>query len=180
MGCNPASPLPSTWCQPLQGQTGVFTPQLAPRCATIGPAPFTGGSRRALRRPDQPLPASVLARLPCILLLLLPLPLPERPRVPWKDSAPRSRAWLTWDPVGGVTKVPGRGCSWRAGRPGVLSLYTGLAPVMRAGSFIMFVRTNQRVGAWPTMRDLGGKEGGGRRRSRELEEELLRSSSLKC
>lgn len=57
--------------------------------------------------------------------------------------------------------MPGRGCSLRAGRPGLLSLYTGLAPVMRAGSFIMFVRTNQREGAWPTMRDLGGEEGGG-------------------
>lgn len=91
-------------------------------------------------------------------------------------------AGLTWAPMG---QVSGRRRGWglRAGVEGAassyLSLYSCLAPVMRAGSFIMSARTNQSAGAWPA-----GREDAGLEQDRMLEQAGRRkcsvSSFLKC
>lgn len=134
--CVPAIP-PSLPTAPRQRSYSA----LAPRCATIGPTPFTGRSHRTYGNRIRVCPPFCRARLQRILL-----PLPGEPR----GIHRRAQGWVylgtsrSGAQVSAWRRTRTAGCGRAGQHAGGFLLYTRLAPVMRAGSFIMPARTNQR------------------------------------
>lgn len=106
-----------------------------------GPTPFTGRSHRTYGNRIRVCPPFCRARLQRILL-----PLPGEPR----GIHRRAQGWVylgtsrSGAQVSAWRRTRTAGCGRAGQHAGGFLLYTRLAPVMRAGSFIMPARTNQR------------------------------------